>query len=81
MGLRIVRLQFQGPAVAGDGFVALARLVGEQAKQMDGIGLIRFQLQDSPIDLLGGLQPATLMMPDRNRQDFGDDCHARIVTI
>ena len=41
----------------------------------------RFQFQDSPIDLLGGLQPATLMMPDRNRQDFGDDCHARIVTI
>ena len=75
MGLGIVRLQLQRPAVAGDRFVQLARLVGDHAQKMDRIGMIGFDLQNLPIDLLGSLQPTGLMVLDRDRQCFGNRCH------
>ena len=39
------------------------------------VGLIGLDGEDLPIDLFGGLQPAALMVPDRNRQRFGNGCH------
>ena len=42
---------------------------------MDRIGMIRLDRENLPIDLLGSLQPAGLMVLDRNRQCFGNRCH------
>ena len=53
----------------------LPHLVGNHAEKMNRIGLVRFRLEDLPIDLLGSLQPAALMVLDRNRQCFGNRCH------
>ena len=52
-----------------------ARLVGDEAQQMPGVGLIRLGREDLPADLLGGLQPAGLMVLDRDCQCFGERCH------
>ena len=110
MRLGKVRLQLQGPAVAGDRFgnpmqgmirfpqvvmegsripfqpdrpsnvldgnLVLAHLVSNHAEKMSRIGLIRFSLENLPIDLLGSLQPTGLMVLDRNRQCFGNRCHS-----
>ena len=38
---------------------------------MEGIGMIRLDREDLPIDLLGGLQPTALMVSDRDGQCFG----------
>jgi hypothetical protein len=42
---------------------------------MNRFGVIRLDLQDQTIELLGGLQPAGLVVLDRGRQGFGDGCH------
>jgi hypothetical protein len=52
-----------------------AHLVGNHAEKMPSVGMIRLQRKDLPIDLLGGLQPAGLMVLDCNRQCFGNRCH------
>ena len=48
---------------------------------MNRIGLIRLDRENLPVDLLGSLQPAGLMVLDRNRQCFGNRCHNRISTL
>jgi hypothetical protein len=53
-----------------DGDLVLAHLVSNHAEKMDRIRMARFRLQNSPVDLLGGLQPTGLMVLDRNRQYF-----------
>ena len=58
-----------------DGSLVLARLVSNHAEKMEGIGLIRFDRENLPVDLLGSLQPATLMVLDGNRQCFGNVRH------
>ena len=104
MGLGVARLQFQGPAVAGDRFVelslvpegiaqvvmegslgplqpdrpcnvldgnlVLAHLAGDDSKQMQCIGMIRLDRQDPPIDLLGQVQPAGLVVLKGNLKCF-----------
>ena len=37
--------------------------------------MIRLDRENLPVDLLGSLQPAGLMVLDRNRQCFGNRCH------
>ena len=37
--------------------------------------MIRLDRENLPIDLLGSLQPAGLMVLDRNRQCFGNSRH------
>ena len=53
----------------------LPALVSNHAEKMERIGMIRLDRENLPIDLLGGLQPAGLMVLDRNRQCFGNRCH------
>ena len=53
----------------------IARLGGDYAEEMERIGLIRLNRENLAINLLGRLQPAALMVLDRNRQCFGNCCH------
>jgi hypothetical protein len=68
-------VQADRPANVLDGNLVLARLGSDHAEKMNRIGLTRFNLQNPPVDLLGGLQPAGLMVLDRDRQCFGNRCH------
>ena len=43
--------------------------------------MIRLDRENLPIDLLGSLQPTTLMVLDRNRQCFGNRCHQTYYTV
>ena len=45
----------------------LACLGSDHAEKMNRVGLIRFYLENLPIDLLGILQPTALMVLDSNR--------------
>src|SRR5207244_1569706 len=47
-----------------DGRVALAKLEGENAKQMKGIGIARLGGEDLPIQSFGLRQPAGLVVAD-----------------
>jgi hypothetical protein len=42
---------------------------------MDRVGVIRFGLQNQPTKLLGGLEPAGLMVLNRKSECFGNRCH------
>ena len=59
-----------------DGHLVLAGLVGHHSQQMDCIDVPRVDRQDLPVDLLGRLPTASLMVPDGDRQCFGNRCHA-----
>ena len=48
-----------------DGNLVLAHLVSQHAQKMNRIGLIRLDREDLPVDVLGGLQTATLMVLER----------------
>ena len=45
---------------------------------MQRIGLIGLDGENLPVDLLGGLEPARLMVLNRQRQGFGNCCHNNI---
>ena len=53
----------------------VARLVGDEAEQIDRIGMVGRGREDLPVKLLGDLQPTRLVVLDRNRQGFGNRCH------
>ena len=59
--LGLVRLDRQGLADEVDGRFRLADLVGDDAEQVQGIGLVGVQTQHLPVHLLGLLQVAGLM--------------------
>ena len=67
--------QADGPRDVLDGNLVLAHLVRKHAEKMNRIDLIRLDRKDLPIDLLGGLQPAALMVLDGKRQGCGDFRH------
>ena len=46
-----------------------------QPSRCHASALIRFHRENLPVDLLGSLQPAGLMVLDGNRQGFGNRCH------
>ncbi len=69
-------LQLDRPANVLDGDLVLAHLVSNYAEKMPRIGMIRFSLQNLPVELLGSLQPTGLMVLYRNRQGFGNRCHS-----
>ena len=58
------------PSNVFDGDLVLADLGRNHAEKMERVGLIRLDGENLPVDLLGGLQPAALMVLDRNRQKF-----------
>ena len=58
-----------------DGIFRLAHLARNHTEKMDRVGLIRFNLQNLPIDLLGSLQPSALMVLKGNRQCLGNRWH------
>ena len=70
-----VPVQRDRPSNVLDGGGVLARLRGDHAEEMHCVGLIRLDLENLPIDFLGGLQPPRLVVLDRNRQGFGSRCH------
>ena len=72
MCLGIVRFQLQCSSHVFDGNLGLAHRGSNHAEKMERIRVIRFNLQDLPIDLLGSLEPAALMVLYRNRQCFGN---------
>jgi hypothetical protein len=73
-----VGLDLQGPSKAYDclvqpsllcqGYTEAVKLVGDEAKPMPRICMLRLDREDLPTDLLGSLQPTGLMVLDRNRQ-------------
>jgi len=63
------------PSNVVDGDLVIAHLVGNHAEKMDRIGLIRFSLENPPIDLLGSLEPTSLMVLECNRQFVRNRCH------
>ena len=71
----LIPFQPDRPSNVLDGNLVLARLVSNHAEKMPRIGMIRLDRENLPVNLLGGLQPAGLMMLDRNRQCFGNRCH------
>jgi hypothetical protein len=73
--LGLIPLQTDRPSDILDGNLVLANLVGNHTEKMPRIGMLRLGLQDPPIDLLGGLQPAGLVVLNRDRQCFGNRCH------
>ncbi len=70
-----IAVQADRPFDVLDGNLVLAHLVSNHAEKMEGVGLIRLDGENLPVDLLGSLQPAGLMVLDRNRQCFGNRCH------
>ena len=66
-----VRLQFQQPTVTGHRFVQLPLLPQRTAQVADAPGMMRRDGENLPVDLLGGLQPAAAVVPDRSRQCLG----------
>ncbi len=63
------------PSNVIDGNLMLARLIRNHAEEMPRIGLIRHDRKNLPVDLLGSLQAAGLMVLDRDRQRFRNRCH------
>jgi hypothetical protein len=58
-----------------DGDLMRTPLGSHHAEKMERIGLIRLDLQNLPIYLLGSLQAASLMVLDSDRQGFGNRRH------
>ena len=54
-----------------DGNRMLPHLAGDDADQMQGIGMLRLDGEDLPINLLGRLQPPRLMVLDCNASASG----------
>ena len=57
----------RGPAHALDSLLVLSKLDISHAKQVPGVGMIRRDCQNLPVDLLGGLQLPRLMVLDGSR--------------
>ena len=64
------RMPLQGDRASNviDGGLVLARLGSEHAEKMERVGMIRRDGENLPIDLLGSLQPAGLVVLDRDRK-------------
>src|SRR5208282_3602924 len=75
VGLGKIGQQFQYATVAGSSLLQVPSLMKNCAEKMNRIGLTWRDLENLPIDLLGGLQPTAMMVPDRNSQCFGNRCH------
>ena len=63
----LIPLQSDRPSDVFDGNLGLADLQSNRAEKMDRINVIRLDQQDLPVDLLGSLQPAGLMMLECSR--------------
>ena len=72
---RHVPIQPDGPSYVFNGNFVFSRLRSNHAQKMERIGMIRLGRENLPVDLLGSLQPAGLMVPDRAYQGFGNCCH------
>ena len=60
-----------------NGDFMIARSGGNQAEQVEGVGLVGLGGENLPVDLLGGLQATALVVLQGNRQCFADCCHDR----
>ena len=69
-------VQFNRSANEFDGDLVLARLGGPAGQQMDSFGMIRIELENLPIDLLGCRQIAGSMMLDSQCEGFVNRGHA-----
>ena len=65
ISFRKVRLETQGLADVVKGHVVFAGLMGNEAKQVQGIGLLGIHFQDGSVDPLGLRQVACLMLLHR----------------
>ena len=58
-----------------DGLIVLASLVGDDAKQVEGLGLIRLSRKDASVHSFGRVEPPGLVMRESQRQSFGKSGH------
>ena len=58
-----------------DSNLRLAKLLSHPAEMTKRIGLMRLDRENLPIDLLGSLQAARLMVLESDRHCFGKRCH------
>jgi hypothetical protein len=58
-----------------DGLLVLAHLARKQSEVMDHVGVIRHNVKNLSINLLGSLQAASLLVLDGHCQCFGNRCH------
>ncbi len=72
-GVRAVDGQRPEDQVAG--LLVAARLVGQHAEQVQGVGVLRRVLKDGAVEGLGLLPAAGLVMPNRQGQALGDREH------
>jgi len=71
----IVRINCDRPIDQLDGGLAFRPLVRHDAEQVQCMGVIRLHRQDATADLLGHVEPASLVMGKGDREGFGDRGH------
>ncbi len=69
------------PSNVLDGKLVFARLESNHAQKVQGIGMIRLDRENLPIELLGSLQPTALMVLHRNRKCLGNGCHGAYYNV
>ena len=75
MEKRITRLHLDGTLDVLDRRRVLANLVGDNSQQVQGIGMGRLDRENLPVDLLGDLQAAGLVVLDGEVQGLGEGGH------
>jgi hypothetical protein len=71
-----IRIQPNGSLHVFERDIVLSHLMGEQAEEVNRLGVMRIGLQDLSIDLLGGLEAAGFVVLEREGEGFGNRGHA-----
>jgi hypothetical protein len=75
----IVRIPLQCPAATVCRLIEPPLVLEDHAQIVVRLGVIRLDRQDLPVDLLGQLQPAGLVMLNGDCPRFGNGCHTAII--
>jgi hypothetical protein len=71
----VASVRFDRPAKILDSQLGLTHLQGDNAQEIQCIGMIRIHCQDLPVNLLSSLKFPRLMLPDGIRKCFSDSGH------
>jgi len=81
VGIRKIGLPGKGPGDESDGcFIALL-LIGNDAEQVERFRIVGFELENLPVDALGGLQIACLVVANGKIQCCGNAHRLPVVGI
>ena len=75
MKRRLVAIQKDRVPDVLDRGLVLAHLMGDESKEMPNIRVMGFNLQDPPVDLLGGVKSSRLVMFQSRRENFRYPAH------